>query len=169
MTRPATDEILDALRSAIGNDNLVRSCGGQACPVDMAGIPSPRVIVDADRAWPAHGIEGGRCDRLLFVIDDVPRRLMAVPIELKSGGVDASAVARQLQTGADFVDRFVPVETSLTCRPILIHGRGLDRTQRKTLNRAKVRFRGRDLTIVTARCGRPKNLARVIQLSENRA
>ncbi len=169
MARPATNEILDALRLKIGDDNLVRSCGGEGCPVDMAGIPSRRVIVDADRAWPAHGVEGGRCDRLLFVIEGVPHRLMAVPIELKSGGVDASRVAQQLQTGADFINRFVPVETSLACRPILIHRRGLDRTERKTLNRAKVRFRGRDLTIVTARCGRPKNLARAIQLSENRA
>ena len=77
----------------------------------MADVPSPRIIVDADRAWPAHGIEGGRCDRVLFVvdvIDGVPGRLVAVPIELKSGGVDASKAAQQLQTGADFVHRFVP-------------------------------------------------------------
>ena len=82
-----------------------------------------------------------------------------MPIELKSGGVDASKAAQQLQTGADFVHRFVPPTARLKCRPILIHGRSLDRRERKTLNRAKIRFRGQHLTIATARCGRPKNLA----------
>ena len=103
MARPATNEILDALRSEIGDDNLVRSCGGEGCPVDMADIPLPR------------------------------------------------PTAR------------------LKCRPILIHGRSLDRRERKTLNRAKIRFRGQHLTIATARCGRPKNLAGALQLPENRA
>ena len=115
--------------------------------------------VSSRRSTRTHGIEGGRCDRLLFVIDGVPSRLVAVPIELKSGGVDASKAAQQLQTGADFVHRFVPPTARLKCRPILIHGRSLDRRERKTLNRAKIRFRGQHLTIATARCGRPKNLA----------
>jgi len=135
----------------------------------MANIPSPRVIVDADRAWPAHEIEGARCDRVLFVIDGVPGRLVAVPIELKSGGVDASKAAQQLQTGADFAHRFAPPGARLKCRPILIHDRSLDRQERKTLNRAKIRFRGRHLTIVTARCGRPGNLASALTLTGTRA
>lgn len=169
MARQLPNEVLDMLRSKVGDDNLVRSCSAEGCRVDMSGVPSPRVIVDADRAWPAHGIEGGRCDRVLFVIDGVPGRLVAVPIELKSGGVDASKAAQQLQTGADFVHRFVPSAARLKCRPILIHRRSLDRQERKTLNRAKIRFRGQHLTIATARCGRPRNLASTLTLTGNRA
>lgn len=46
MARPATTEILDALRLEIGDENLVRSCGGEGCPVDMADIPSPQTRIE---------------------------------------------------------------------------------------------------------------------------
>ena len=157
-------EFLDAVRSAIGTENLVPSCGGEGCGVDMAGVPTPRVIVDADRTCRSHRIEGGRCDRVLFVIGDAPPCPLALPIELKSGHVDASEVARQLRRGVDLVNRFAPPDARLRCRPLLIHGRGLHRKQRKKLSREKIRFRGQDLTIETTRCGRPRNLARALSL-----
>ncbi len=85
--------------------------------------------------------------------------LFAVPLELKGGGVDASEVCAQLQGGADFAHRFVPKAFEAVCHPVLFHGGSIHPKQRKTLNRAKVRFRGRQLTIKTARCNRPRNLA----------
>ena len=48
---------------------------------------------------------------------------LALPIELKSGHVDASEVARQLRRGVDLVNRFAPPDARLRCRPLLIHGR----------------------------------------------
>ena len=65
---------------------------------------------------------GPRCDRVLFRLGPAPYRLIAAPIELKSGTVDASEVAGQLQQGIEFVKRFAPPDAQLTCRPILIHG-----------------------------------------------
>ena len=128
----------------------------------MEDVPPRRVVVDADRAFPAHGMEGRRCDYVLFFMRVSKDALFGVPMELKSGSVDASQVSEQLQQGADFVHRFMPTVVKSFCHPVLFHGRGLHPKQRKTLNRAKVRFRGRELTITTARCNRPKNLSRVL-------
>ena len=159
----ATD-LLDSLRSRIGADNLITSCGGRGCRVDMAGVPGPYLIVDVDKAFPAHRLEGPRCDRVLFLLGPVPRRLVSAPIELKSGGLNASHVADQLQCSLEFVNRVAPPSTLLACRPILVHGHGLHPKQRKALGRIKIRFRGQRLTIATARCNRPGNLAAALRM-----
>lgn len=159
----ATD-LLDSLRSRIGTDHLVTSCSARGCRVDLAGVPAPYLVVDADKAFPAHGLTGPRCDRVLFLLGSVPRRLVSAPIELKSGGLNASHVADQLQCSLEFVNRVAPPSTLLACRPILVHGHGLHPKQRKALNRMKVRFRGQQLTIATARCNRPGNLATALQM-----
>ena len=88
--------------------------------------------------------------------------LVAAPIELKSGDVDASTASEQLQRGASFADRVAPAGSETVCRPILFHGKGIHSQQRKALNRAKVLFRGQRLTIKTARCNRPRNLAQAL-------
>ena len=159
----ATD-LLDSLRSRIGADHLITSCGARGCRVDMAGVPAPYVIVDADKAFPAHGLAGPRCDRVLFLLGPLPRRLVSVPIELKSGGLNASHVADQLQRSLEFVNRVAPPSAPLACRPILVHGHGLHPKQRKALGRIKIRFRGQRLTIATTRCNRPGNLAAALHV-----
>lgn len=153
-------EVLNEIRSQVGKENLSDSCKRDGCRVSLEGVPSRRVVVDTDKAFPAHEIEGNRCDYVLFFANPATNTLLAVPIELKSGGVDsASEVSEQLQGGADFAERFAPEVIESLCLPVLFHGRKIHEKQRKTLNRSKVRFRGRQLTIKTARCNRPKNLA----------
>ena len=162
MARQVPNEILDTLRSKVGDGNLVRSCSGEGCRVYMTDVPSARVVVNAHKALPAHGIRGERCDRVLFLVVGTVARLVAVPIELKSGTVDVSKVAEQLRRGVEFVDRLVPETVDPLCRPLLVHGDRIHPKQRTMLNRAKIRFRGRDLTITTTRCGRRRNLADVL-------
>ena len=157
--RNVATDILGLLRSRIGDNHLATSCSGAGCRVDMTDIPVKRVIVDADKAFDAYRIPGQRCDRVLFLLGPAPYRLIAAPIELKSGTVRASEVAGQLQQGIEFVKRFAPPNAHLTCRPILIHGRGLHSYQRATLNRTKISFGSQRLTITTARCNHPGNLA----------
>ena len=94
--------------------------------------------------------------------------MVAAPIELKSGGVDISKVSEQLRQGVKFVDRLLAGAEPM-CRPVLVHGNRVHPKELKTLNREKIRFRGRDLTIKTARCGRPKNLASALQLTRQTA
>lgn len=150
------------IRSQIGAENLSSSCSRDRCQVSMENVPSPRIIADADKAFPAHGLQGKKCDYVLFFVHNTGQQFVAAPIELKSGHVDASAVASQLQQGANFAKKFTPKGTD--CHPILIHGKKRIHSQeRKTLNRAKVQFYGKSLTIKTARCGRSKNLAGALE------
>ena len=128
----------------------------------MTGVPFPRVVVDADRAFPARHVDGNRCDYVLFFIAPGADTLVAAPIELKSGGVDTSTASAQLQQGAGFVHDVAPAGSETVCRPILFHGKSIHPKQRRALNRAKVLFRGRRLTIKTARCNRPGNLAQAL-------
>ena len=156
------NEVLDRIRSQVGAENLSDSYIRDGCRVSMEDVPSRRVVADVDRAFPAHRMEGKRCDYVLFFISAAKDTLFAVPMELKSGGVDASEVSTQLQRGAEFAERFAPSAFRSICHPVLFHGKSIHPKQRKTLNRAKVRFRGRQLTIKTARCNQPRNLARAL-------
>ena len=124
----------------------------------MKNVPRHRVLVDANKAFEAHDIQGPRCDCILFFTGSDEGPLFTVPIELKSGDVDVSEALEQLKAGAKFVNRFVPTTVDSTCRPILFHGKGLHSDQRKKLNRTKIRFRGVNLTIRTAHCSESENL-----------
>lgn len=156
-------EALDEIQSQIGAENTADSCSRDGCDVSLADVPLERIIVDVDLAFPAHGWKGERCDFIIFLMKE-DGTLLAAPLELKSGGIELTKAHRQLRRGAEFIDHFGPTSRSLTCRPILIHGRSLSRKEFKRLNRLKVEFRGLPLTIQTERCGRSRNLARVLAI-----
>ncbi len=122
-------------------------------------IPEPH---PADLAFPSHGLRGERCDYIVFTLNR-DGNLHAIPVELKSGGLQVSATVRQLKRGADFVERFGPEEPAPICRPLLIHGRVLSSRDRKRLNRLKIPFRGLRLTVKTTRCGAQGNLAAALE------
>ena len=147
---------LDGIRAKVGAKNCGKSCSRGGCRVYLTDVPTDRVIVDADKAFSAQGREGKRCDFILFV-DRGDGRLLAAPVELKSGQADVSKAIEQLRGGADFTACFAPPNAD--CRPILFHGGGLHRTERAELNRAKIAFRGLGLTVKTAKCGQSRNLA----------
>ena len=149
---------LDRIQAKAGDDHCCQSCSRDGCRVDLNGAPSLRVIVDADSAFRAHGVGGKRCDFILF-LSGGGRALVVAPIELKSGNVDASEAVDQLRAGAAFADRLSRGEDDADCQPILFHGKSIHRKQRADLARGKVNFRGRKLTVKTARCGQPGNLA----------
>ena len=89
----------------------------------MTDVPSPRIVVDADLAFPAHKIEGKKCDFILFFFENAGR-FLTVTVELKGGNVDASEAQEQLQKGADFANRVMPADVNSICSPILIHEKG---------------------------------------------
>ncbi len=72
----------------------------------LEDVPRERVVVDADKAFEAQGYSGKRCDFILFVLE-YGRKLVAAPVELKSGSVDVSDALEQLQEGAAFAERLV--------------------------------------------------------------
>lgn len=148
---------LDGIRSAVGTDNLSQSLSRDECGVDRAGLPVRHVIVDADRAFPAHRWTGSRCDFVIFFSASGHRHIVTVPLELKSGRADVYLASKQLQGGADFAANFAPSGT--ICCPVLIHGK---RINLRELNRAKVQFRGQLITIKKGRCNHSGNLAEAL-------
>ena len=155
MTR---SEVLDRIKSRVGEENLSHSHRREGCRVYMDGVPSPRITVDADLAFPAHRIEGSRCDLIPFLLDS-DGKLLTVPIELKGGNVDASEAHGQLQEGANFATRVALQGIDSVCHPILFYGKRIHQKQLRRLNRLKVSFRGQQLTVKIARCSRAGNLA----------
>lgn len=153
-------DVLDRIRSKVGTSNLSDSCSRDKCRVYMTGVPSPRVVVDVDRMFPDGRLDGKQCDYVLFFVTSGADKLVAAPIELKSG--DASKASAQLRQGVGVVEDVAPAGAETVCLPILFHGKRIHWQQRRALNRAKVLFRGRHLTIKTARCGRLRNLAQAL-------
>ncbi len=156
------NEVLYDIATAIGADNCCESCTRDRCRVFLQDIPRERILVDADRAFGAHGCLGKRCDFILFTL--TAGKLFVVPIKLKSGGVDVSGALEQLQEGAAFGERFVHRASNAVCRPVLIHGSGMHRTDRSRLNRQKIRFRGSGITVKSGRCNKARNLATALEI-----
>ena len=151
-------EVLSKIREQIGEDNLINSCSGRGCRVDMTGVPRERVIIDVDAAFPANRITGKRWDRILIYGDTAKNRLVVVFIELKSGTFKATDVFEQLQGSVDLFSDLISQVLETTCMPILFHGKGVSKLQLKDINRTPVRLKG---------CGAPKNLADVLSQSDN--
>ena len=130
-----------------------------------------RVIVNLECEFESRKSSKQRCDYILFFKDN-ENKLVVVLIELKSGTFKALDVANQLQGGVDFVTEVFgrlpkPAAVALrslavTCIPVLFHGRGVDKSQRYKLERAKIRLRRQTASIQKGKCGQARNLASVL-------
>ena len=155
-------EVLNEIRTRLGEENLTNSCGVRNCRVDMTDIPGDRVVVDVDLAFAAHARTGKHCDRILFYENRIQNSLVVVLIEHKGGTFNsATDVAEQLQGGANFVKGFIPTGIKTICIPLLFHGGGSHRAQRDKLKRLKVGLTQKQ-PISLGKCGAPKNLANVL-------
>lgn len=89
-------EALEEIRQRVGK-NVATSYTKEGCQISMANIPSERVVLDVDIAYPTDTSQTNQCDFILFQIDGVKKCIIGVPMELKRGGFDASDVVKQLQ------------------------------------------------------------------------
>ena len=160
-------EVLSEIREQVGRDNLINSCSGHGCRVDMTGVPHERIVVNVDTAFPANQSAGKRCDRILIYEDTAKNRLVVVFIELKRGTFKATDVFEQLQGSVSLFSDLIPQTLETTCIPILFHGKGVSKLQLKDINRTPVRFRNQRFPIRLKRCGAPKNLVDVLSQSDN--
>lgn len=166
-------EVLDEIRSQVNVQCLRNSFRRDKCPVYLTDVPE-RVIVDLQCEFKLRKKhKKQRCDYVLFYADTAQNCLVIVLIELKSGHFKASTVINQLQGGAKYVLEDIfgnlneEVRSALsalktTCVPILFHGRGVDKAQRKELEGAKVEFRNQNAAIKKNKCGQRRNLAEVL-------
>jgi len=51
-------EILNEIRTQVGEENLTKSCSGVGFLVYMTGVPPERVVVDVDCLFDARGMKG---------------------------------------------------------------------------------------------------------------
>ena len=163
-------EALEKVRQAVGNRNATSPYIKEGCRVSMANLqskPTNRVVLDVDLAFPTDRAKTNQCDLILFHIDDTQNYLVAVPMELK-GDTDASKVVRQLQEGARIVDNYTPNHIEISLVPVLVHGPGMHKYQRNRLKTSRIRFRGQEIPINTARCGHQGNLAQALAKSSKR-
>ena len=136
----------------------------------MANLPSKpvnRVVLDVDSAFPIGSAKTNQCDLILFHIDDAQSSLVGVPMELK-GSPDASKITQQLQEGAHIINRLVPRTVKTGCVPVTFHRRKIHKAQLKRLKASRIRFRGEEFPINTARCGHQGNLAQALAKSNKR-
>ena len=155
-------EILDQVRSNVGHGNLAKSLVREKCSISMVDIPSQRVLIDVDLAFESLGrTQSKRCDYILF-FGSTQDYLIAVPMELKRGTIHASDVANQLAGCVNFAAELAPPGIQCWCVPLVVHGRSIDRHQRKILSARKIKFRKRSISIRTTSCNEEKNLANAL-------
>ena len=160
-------EALEEIRQWVGNRKATSPYTKEGCRVSMANIPSERVVLDVDLAFPTGRADTNQCDLILFHIDDIQNSLVSVPMELK-GSPDASKISKQLQAGAHIIDRLVPSTVKTDCVPVMFHRKKIHKAQLKKLKASRVTFRGAEFPINTERCGHQGNLAQALAKSSKR-
>lgn len=126
------------------------------CSLSLRDAPRRRIIVDFDKPKRrARTQNDARCDYLL-VAETEDRLGWVLPIEMKSGNVDATHALRQLQAGARETERIVPQDLDFRFRPVLAFGT-LHRAQLNRMKDPRNQIRFRDIAEATRliRCGSP--------------
>ena len=158
-------EALEKIRQQV-TDNKPASYTKKGCRVSMADLPSEHVVLDVDLAFPTDKADTNQCDFILFYIDQ--SSIVGVPMELKGGDVDASEAIAQLREGARIVDNFAPRNVAIDLVLVLVHADGIHKAQFEKLRDSRIRFRGAEFPINTARCGHQGNLAQALAKSSKR-
>ena len=144
-------ELLSTVRNRIAQSCIVSRCHKDGCSVALPQSARHRLIIDCDRPGSPFGPNDTKCDCLLF--EETPSGAgRAIPIELKSGRIRASAVIEQLQAGAQAVENLLPREIAVQLQPLLAYGK-IPKGEKATLDKGFVRFRGKPYPIRKIRCG----------------
>ncbi len=159
-------EALEEIRQRVG-ENAATSYTKEGCKVSMASIPSDRVILDVDLAFPPDSAQTNQCDFILFYINTTQSSLVGVPMELKSGDVKASIVAAQLREGARIVDDFTPRSIEIELIPVLVKD-GIHKAQAEKLKVERISFRSESIPINMTTCSYQGNIAEVVKKSTKR-
>lgn len=149
--------MMESVRGKLDTRCLRKQCRAGKCSVSLKGVSRQFVLIHMDSPGSPPSQHETRCDYLYIgYLDDKDRSPWTVPIELKSGGISASAVAKQLQAGADVADQIIPHNANTNFTPVVASGRISKIEQRRLRNTSnKVRFRGRSEIVQRIRYGDP--------------
>ena len=147
--------MMESVRGKLNARCLRKQCRAGKCSISLKGVSRQFVLIHMDSPDSPPSQHETRCDYLYIgYLDDKDGRPWTVPIELKSGGISASAIAKQLQAGADVADQIIPHNASTKFAPVVASGRISKIEQRRLKHKSnKVRFRGRSVIVQRTRCG----------------
>ena len=147
--------MMESVRGKLDARCLRKQCRAGKCSISLKGVSRQFVLIHMDSPGSPPSQHETRCDYLfLGYLDDTDGSPWTVPIELKSGGVSASAVAKQLQAGADVANQIIPHTASTKFTPVVASGRISKIEQRRLRNKSnKVQFCGRSVIVQRTRCG----------------
>ena len=154
--------MMESARGKLDARCLKKQCRAGKCSISLKGVSRQFVLIHMDSPCSPPSQHETRCDYLFIgYLDDTDDSPWTVPIELKSGEISASTVAKQLQAGADVADQIIPHNANTNFTPVVASGRISKIEQRRLRNTSnKVRFRGRSEIIQRIRCRDP--LTRVL-------
>ena len=136
--------LVETVRKRVEKDCIKnRGLRKEGCSISLKDAPKPHLIIDFDLPGSPLGQRQTRCD-YLFIADDTDISGWVVPLELKSGMMKASAVARQLNAGARVAEQLIPKQNTVNFRPVAAFGGGIHKAERNALKteRNKVQFHG---------------------------
>ena len=149
LVKAVSDVVPDACHSnQVGTNN---------CRVSLAGLPRARVTVDLD-CETLEVSDQKRCDYLVACARD--GKGWVALLELKAGRFDADGVIKQLKGGAVLAHGWLPSDCAFCLVPVLVHGRGVHRRDRRRLRAARIALRNQEASVQLMRCG--KSLADVL-------
>ena len=140
---------------------MVETINKQGCVVTTDEVSAPFRVIDLDHAEAPVGRAARKCDYLFVAADRGQSGLVVAPLELKSSGLRAATVIRQLQAGARVAEEVVVAISPVEFLPVAVHGRKVHRQSIQELRKERVRFRKGRFSIATMRCG--DSLAAVIE------
>ena len=148
-------DIVKTLGDQLPVECQATKCSGAGCSLKLNNLPKPYVLIDMDCKELEHPT-GNRCDFIFISGEDVINKKDAwiVPIELKSGRLDASQVIKQLQSGSNFAASIMPQNVRVQFIPIAAHGGRAHSREIKKLRQQRIRFRQIQAQIKLTRCGR---------------
>lgn len=144
--------MVQAVRQRVPDECRARSYAKDGCSVRMDGLSADHVTVDLDCSALALPAEAKRCD--LVFIGEYGGGCWVAPIELKSGAFSARAVVKQLQSGANLAQQWLPKQAKPEFAPVLAHGR-IRRQQLGELRKLTVTLGDKVRYLTLIKCGAP--------------
>lgn len=78
------------------------------------------------------------------------------------GIIYASNVADYLAECTRLLAEIVPAEIEFVCISIVVHGKRIGRKQRMILNKHRIKFRKKNMSVKTTYCNKHKNLSNAL-------
>ena len=144
--------LVPAVRSQLSAGCITNRIKKRRCSLNMDRMPPNRLIVDLDKPRAPIGVHQLRCDYLFFA-EVVNGKDWVAPIELKSGGFNATKVEGQLQSGARAIEHLIPAKSTVHFIPIVAGT--CHKAERKRLGLRQVTFRGKVTRIKLRPCNSP--------------